>query len=449
MAYDPTATLRAALEARERSALQRAMMQEAMRGGDVLPMSALGGASSLDDAVVSRAMNGSAAKPVGVASQAQVAAPKGPLHGPFRTPAPTQVTQVAEAMGGQVAGATDDVARAGIMQQIRGAASSAGSRGLTGVLTRAGAQEGAGALARTLGRPMVARGLAGGVGTLAAAPVGLGVDMLNIGGEGSNWDALASGAASGAVAGGVMGGPWGALAGAAIGGGASVLMNELFSANEAEDPKTIDEQITTITGAAARVGVQAEAVAAIRDRYTMRTEMALAMDPEADADEVRRQNLLLMQEELMNAAEAESIARQERAALEADPSYMTPQEQQVANAYTQAMIGAYIKPYADEMIASGDAAAAGLEQLAGSSGHLGPILRNQAQQERANSARMAGGLMSSAIAEPWLQAARRQQSAIDQQAQQLTAQAMGMVNQQRMGGGGGSSTADILAGLTG
>jgi hypothetical protein len=336
-----------------------------------------------------------------------------------------------------------DAARKGIMGQVAG---KMGGRGLAGVIERkaaeVGAREGAGRLAQFAGRnpAMLARGVAGPLSLVGGAAAGLAADQINVGGEGSNWDAFTSGAAAGAVGGAVFG-PKGALVLGLIGGAGNVLLNELGVLNdEAGSDQTIDDQVNNLVSASMGM-VEPDAIDMIRQRFEMRNTFGQLQEPDRSLDEIRQENYGLMVEEMRNAADAEMIARQEQAALEAQPGYMTPEERAISNAYMQAVMGAYIKPFADEMLASGDASAASLEQLAGSSGNLAPILRNQAQLERANSARMAGGLMQSAMAEPWLQAARTQQSQIAQQSQQILAQAMSAVNSGGMGGMGGMPTA--------
>ena len=273
-----------------------------------------------------------------------------------------------------------------------------------------------------------------------AAAAGLAADQINVGGAGSNWDAFTSGAAAGGVGGAVFG-PKGALVAAVLGGAGNVLLNTLgVLGDEAGSDQTIDDQVDNLVSASMGM-VEPDAIDMIRQRFEMRNTFGQLQEPDRSPDEIRQENYGLMVEEMRNAADAEMIARQEQAALEAQPGYMTPEESAISNAYMQAVMGAYIKPFADEMLASGDASAASLEQLAGSSGNLAPILRNQAQLERANSARMAGGLMQSAMAEPWLQAARTQQSQIAQQSQSIVAQAMAMANSGGMGGMGGMPTA--------
>lgn len=427
-AADPYGTLRRALEATERSKLNRRALVEAMRTGDVTPIQGFGGA--LPDSTV--APTSAVRQALGATSGAGGMGSPPPMYRP-EVPVDAFRAQRAAAQAAPV----PDAARRGIMGQLSGL----GGKGLAGVIQRkaaeAGAREGAGRLAQFAGRnpALLARGVAGPLSLVGGAAASLAADQINVGGEDSNWDKFTTGAAGGAVGGAVFG-PKGALIGGLIGGAGNVLLSELgILSDEAGPDQTVDDQVDNLMSAAMGM-VEPDAINMIRDRFEMRNTFGQLQEPDRSPDEIRQENYALMVEEMRNAADAEMIAQQEQAALEAQPGYMTPEETAISNAYMQAVMGAYIKPFADEMLASGNASAASLEQLAGSSGNLAPILRNQAQLERANSARMAGGLMQSAMAEPWLQAARTQQSQIAQQSQSIIAQAMAMVNSGGVGMGG-------------
>ena len=294
---------------------------------------------------------------------------------------------------------------------LRGVGQAIKGGGLGPALRNIGAAPGAGGVAKfagSLGASKLAVGGTAAVGGLVAQNV---VDRMNIGGEGSYWDAGLSSAAFGAAAGGIGGGGHGALVGGLIGGAFGVGSKFLGEKDTPEGPVgTLEEYQSFGT----QYGVPQDTMNQLTNQYYA----ALDLGQIANGDD----------EAGMEASQAAALGKYGEAVAMAVQNQIAGGSKQAAgdanNAALQAVMTQYIQPYADQQIGSSMAYADQLEQYANQNPSLGPILRNQAAAERANGTRMAASLMTAARIEPYMQAAQNQQSTLAQQSQQIAAQAM-------------------------
>lgn len=255
-------------------------------------------------------------------------------------------------------------------------------------------------------------------------------------GEESNWTRAAAGASYGAGVGGALGSVLPGLGtglGAGIGAGVGAAGNVLWGMlrGDGEDKEANAERFSnTFSGlksAAIRSGAPPEEVQALSDQFFASINLQSQMVDPNDKDamqEIKDNALTELQNGLLQSTQAaianrvtdqRMLEERERERREAEESALRWQEQSLQ----------ILAPYVQSMISGADATSDMLSKTAaGMGGPYAAILNQQAQQEKTWAANRAGMVMQSAAVEPWLAAARQQQAAINQQSQQMVAQAM-------------------------
>lgn len=316
----------------------------------------------------------------GGVTRAGQAAPRGFLGGGARA-----AGGVADDVAAGVVGAADDAAPSYLRQLIGGAAG--GGAGITRAVKLPG-----------LGAPILAAGkgagLVRGVGGLVAGSAASGlVDKINVGGEGSNWDKFASGAAGGAVTGGIIGGfnPVSVIGGGLIGGAA----NLLFGGDKANPAKDFDKQVRSALSA---VGLEGEQVNSALSQF--HTAYDKAQGDDAKAGVIEQYNLWFG-EVAQQQAETQAAQNPLQSLLGTGSGGQSPEAQSRARAAdilaTQAAIANIMQPYTQGMIDSSNAEAKWLTDYANRVGGAeGDLYKLQAAQLQGSQNRMAAAYMAQA-----------------------------------------------------
>ena len=227
----------------------------------------------------------------------------------------------------------------------------------------------------------------------------------------------------------------GGLAGAGIG-----LVHEGLERNGVLKAPTIQQQVDTTIhtadNAARQVGLPEPVLDTIKQQYQAQQAFV------DKGDKATRTGL---------ADQYAQAVQQQAVAYAADPASFqndTGSNAQEAETRRQLLMQATmvnaIKPYADEMMASSNANAQMLDNLAGQGGELAPLYAQRAASERAAGARYAAGLVQQAQVTPYEQALRDQASYLSQASQNLVSQGMSAaLNPQQSAAGSTDLTAII------
>lgn len=285
-----------------------------------------------------------------------------------------------------------------------------------------------------LGQTFRPRGGAAGVGlaSLAATPVAMGVDRLNIGGRNSALDQFATGAAFGGTAGAAFG-PWGAAFGAGVGGLGNLGFNAVrrfFGGGGGGDGDKADKAMASARSALEEAFDLYGADNNIRRSFTAQLEtarLAAGDDPKKQraAVEAAQQQLLAQLPQYVSATNAAAA-------------------QQVQDRAWQESIQRFAAPYLEQQRAAYEAQALQFEQLADRVAATNPAEADMYRFYAAN-ARQAGASAGASFAAqvlmmPQLEAQRQaqeQQSALyNMVAQQAQAQAVSNILNPRQPVGG-------------
>lgn len=272
------------------------------------------------------------------------------------------------------------------------------------------------------GRQLMGGGLRAGVarGIGGAVLGGIGGDLLdqaNIGGEGSFADRALPGAARGAGMGAAFG-PWGAAIGAGLGGAATAfdvpILSDLFGGGEEAPadlppaPQRYEEATNRISEAFAISGMPEDR--AMQFFNTIEANLAMYTPEEQEA----AMEALLTPDPETGIAPLQADAQAFMAEAQAQTQQLSPTD--IAN--IQAQVGQYLQPFQEQIINTGNLAAAAMtnpSQMGGLSPQYQQALMAQARTQQANAQRMAASIAAQGQVLPAITA---QQHAISQAFQQ-------------------------------